>query len=261
MNAVIDLLKRHRSIRNYLPDPVSDAHLVHILQAAQAASTSSNMQAYSVVSIRDPLKKGQFAELAGNQKHVDEAPLLLVWCADLQRIRTAVRLHVDRELTQNVELLLLASLDAALAAQNAAIATESLGYGIVYIGGIRNNPKRASELLQLPQLVFPVFGMCVGYPAAEPDLRPRLPLAAVHHEEVYSNEHLPAQLAQYDQTLQAYYAERVGDDSCRRGTGWTTEMLRRMTMGNAREHLAAYLLEQGFAFDSAAGKSEPDDGH
>ncbi|SEN05201.1 oxygen-insensitive NADPH nitroreductase [Paenibacillus sp. OV219] len=248
MNDIIKQLQAHRSIRKFKPDPVTDEQLASILASAQAASTSSNIQAYSVVGVRNKGTKRQFAELAGGQKHIEEAPLFLVWCADLNRLQTAVQLHEgddDRELVQNVETFLLATIDTTLAAQNAAVAAESLGLGIVYIGGIRNDPKRAAELLKLPQFVYPVFGMCLGVPDQEPGIRPRLPVAAIYHEEIYGDEALVSSIKDYDETTKAYYSSRAGGS---KDTYWSKEMASRFHKGLLREHLHGFIEGQGYRF-------------
>ncbi|WP_054023265.1 oxygen-insensitive NADPH nitroreductase [Bacillus sp. FJAT-28004] len=243
MNEVIALLKKHRSIRKYKDTAIPERDLEQILLAAQAASTSSNIQAYSVIAVKDPERKRKFAELAGNQQQIVESPVFLIWCADLNKIRLAARLHEDVELRQNAELFLLGTIDVTLAAQNAAIAAESLGYGIVYIGGIRNNPKEITELLELPELVYPVFGMCVGVPDQEPDIRPRLPLAAVYHQETYKQSGLEDEIIAYDSITREYYASRKGGEQ---ETRWSREMLRRFKSDRLRDHLHDFLVGQGF---------------
>jgi FMN reductase (NADPH) len=246
MNKVIDQLLAHRSIRRYKADPVPLEHVERIVVAAQAASTSSNMQAYSVIGVTDGEAKSRLAELSGGQRHVEECPLFLVWCADLHRLQLAGR-HADPEFTieTNVETFLLGTVDAALAAQNAAIAAESLGYGIVYIGGIRNRPAEVTELLGLPPLVYPVFGMCVGVPDQQPDPRPRLPLSAVYHAGRYSaDDALAAAVRDYDTIMKEYYAARAGGG---KDTTWSKEMQARLS-GNLRRHLFEYLKGQGFEF-------------
>lgn len=247
MNDVIDLLKKHRSIRKYKEDAVPDAHLEQIILSAQAAPTSSNIQAYSVVAITDPERKRKFAELAGNQQHIAESPVFLVWCADLNKITLATNLHEKTELQQNVELFLLGTIDATLAAQNATIAAESLGYGTVYIGGIRNNPQGVTDLLELPSLVYPVFGLCVGVPDQEPDIRPRLPIGAVYHKEVYRGDGLVDEIKAYDDITRVYYAVRKGGGKGgEQETKWSREMLRRFSSGRLRGHLHDFLTSQGF---------------
>ncbi|NBD23114.1 oxygen-insensitive NADPH nitroreductase [Paenibacillus glycinis] len=246
MNDTISLLKSHRSIRKFSSQPVTDAQLAQILAAAQAASTSSNMQAYSVIGIRSEEKRDKLAELTGNQRHVAQAPLFLVWCADLNRLQTAVGLHRESpgfQLEQNMETFIMATVDAGLAAQNAAVAAESLGLGIVYIGGIRNRPQDVTELLKLPKLVYPVFGMCVGVPDQEPDQRPRLPLSAVYHEEAYDEAAIAEGIEAYDVTMRDYYAERSGTG---RTSVWSTEMAARFRPEQLRPHMRAYLESQGF---------------
>ena len=173
MNPTIELIKRHRSIRKYKPDPLTAEQIAAIVSAAQMASTSSNVQAYSVIGVTDPAKKKRLAELSGNQAYVEQCPLFLVWCADLHRLKLACAKQHTEMMHGMMENFIIATVDTALAAQNAALAAESMGLGIVYIGGIRNNPQGVVECLSLPELVYPVFGMCVGYPDQEPEIRPR----------------------------------------------------------------------------------------
>lgn len=244
MNDTISLLQKHRSIRKFTDAPVTPEQLSAILASAQAASTSSNMQAYSVIGVTDAGLKRQLAELAGNQAYVGECPLFLVWCADLRRYEQAVRRHTDAPVTGNAENFLVATVDAALAAQNAAIAAESLGLGVVYIGGLRNRPAEVSRLLQLPQLVYPVFGMCIGMPDQEPLLRPRLPLEAVYHENRYTEERYPAAIDAYDEAIRAYMAERTGGKT---DTVWSKEMAAKAI--RPRKHMKAFLSSQGFEID------------
>ncbi|QHW29870.1 oxygen-insensitive NADPH nitroreductase [Paenibacillus rhizovicinus] len=249
MNETIALMKAHRSIRKFAPTAVTDEQLKQILTAAQAASTSSNIQAYSVIGVRSEEKRNRLAELTGNQKHVAEAPLFLVWCADLNRLQAAVRHHkeqADFELTHNTEAFLMATVDTALAAQNAAVAAESLGLGVVYIGGIRNRPQEVSELLKLPKLVYPVFGMCVGIPDQLPDLRPRLPVSVVYHEEAYSDAGFAEGIAAYDATISHYYEVRSGGGKTSR---WSQEMTARFRQELLRPHMYDFLISQGFQLD------------
>ncbi|TYP72741.1 oxygen-insensitive NADPH nitroreductase [Paenibacillus methanolicus] len=243
---IIDALKGHRSIRKFKPDPIPDEHIRAIVEAAQAASTSSNIQAYTVIGVRDPERKQALSVLAGNQRYVAECPLMLVWCADLHRLELVMEMH-NGQLHQNTETLLLGTVDVSLAAQNAAVAAESLGYGIVYIGGIRNRPDDVAELLRLPANVYPVFGMCVGTSDQEPDLRPRLPMGAIYHEETYAeDETLLGAIKAYDETLQAYYAERSGGA---RASNWSVETASRMQADKLRGHMKGHLNRQGFRLE------------
>ncbi|NEW07775.1 oxygen-insensitive NADPH nitroreductase [Paenibacillus sp. SYP-B3998] len=242
MNEIISLLQNHRSIRKFTKEAVSSEQLSAILTAAQAASTSSNIQAYSVIGITDVEVRKQLAALAGNQGYVNECPLFLVWCADLHRFEQAVQLHGNTPVTGNAENFIIATVDAALAAQNAAIAAESLGLGVVYIGGLRNNPSEVSQLLELPQLVYPVFGMCIGTPDQEPLLRPRLPQEAVYHENRYTDK--PSAINVYDETIRTYMKERTGGKV---DTTWSKEMAGKAM--RPREHMKSFLRTQGYEIE------------
>jgi len=242
MNETIGLLMRHRSIRKFKSDPVPEQVLQAIVRAAQMASTSSNMQAYSVVAVTDEEKKRRLSEVAGHQRYVAECPLLLVWCADLYRHRVVCEKEGAAMAPGTTEQFLTATVDAALAAQNAAVAAESLGLGIVYIGGIRNDLREVTRLLNLPELVYPVFGMCVGYPDHDPGQRPRLPTHAVLHREAYRPQGMQEAIAAYDEELRRYYLSRTGG---RRDTTWSKEMADKFSRPQ-RTYLREYLEEQGF---------------
>ena len=240
---MIQRLLNHRSIRRYKSDPVTSQQLDTILVSAQHASSSSHMQAYSVIGITEPQLRGRIADLAGGQRHVREAPVFLVWCADLSRFEEAVELQ-GGTLEQTTEYFLVATVDASLAAQNAAVAAEALGLGIVYIGGIRNDMAGMSELLDLPPLVYPVFGMCIGVPDEQPDARPRLPLHVIYSENRYRQEGRRDVLEGYDKTYSEYIRSRSGGA---RESSWTREMKGRTDYpGRA---LTDHLEQQGFRFN------------
>lgn len=243
-NDTINLLMRHASVRKYKDTPVSEEQLNAIIGAGQMASTSSNVQAYSVIAVTDSALKSQLAGLAGNQAYIEQCPVFLVWCADLYRLREVTKPHLQGETSyeDSTENLIVASVDAALAAQNAAVAAESLGLGIVYIGGIRNQIAEVSELLGLPELVYPIFGMCVGYPDGATGLRPRLPLEAVLHRNHYNAEATVEQVKTYDKVSSDYMRERTHGA---KDTPWSVIMAERLAQP-ARLHMKEFLLSKGF---------------
>lgn len=244
MNETIELLMQHRSIRKFKEESVSDEQLHAMLAAAQMASTSSHVQAYSVIRVSDPDKRTQLAAWSGNQAYVESCPLFLVWCADLQRLKVAYSMHKDENggYFDNAEHLIVATVDVALAAQNAAVAAESMGLGVVYIGAIRNQIQKVTELLELPELVYPVFGMCVGYPAQQPETKPRLPLQAVLHENKYESGRYPELIRGYDRTIAEYMERRTKGKSRRT---WTENMYNKFSEP-VRMHMRDYLIERGF---------------
>ncbi|GAA3410947.1 oxygen-insensitive NADPH nitroreductase [Paenibacillus hodogayensis] len=245
MNDIVDLLQRHRSIRQFKQEPVSEEALEAIVRSAQMASTSSNVQAYSVIAVTRAETKRALSVLAGNQRSVAECPVLLVWCADLRRNRLACEREGVEMVSDTMENFIVATVDTALAAQNAAIAAESLGLGIVYVGGLRNDLREVTRLLDVPELVYPVFGMCVGYPDHESSVRPRLPVRAVLHRESYDRAGQQEALEEYDQTTRDYYLERTKG---KRATTWSQDMGEKFKRP-ARDYMRTYLEEQGFRFD------------
>ncbi len=250
VNPIIDLIHRHGSVRAYRPDPVPAETVETIVAAAQRTSTSSNLQAYSVVAVTDAAARSRLAELCGKQAHVSQAPVLLVWCADLARLERACELRGYTQEAGYAENFLIAAVDAAIAAQTAALAAESLGLGICYIGGIRNNMAQVIELLNLPHLTFPITGMTLGWPAAEPPIRPRLPLSAVLHWERYDPDQ-DVELADYDRAMAAtgIYGGRQVPVPDKPGEvadyGWTEHSARRVSRPS-RPDLRTVLEAQGF---------------
>lgn len=246
-NPTIDLIMNHRSIRQYTDQPVDRSVLEQIVAAGQTASTSSHVQAYSVVAVTEADRKAKLAGLCGNQAYVRDCPVFLVWCADLHRLKDAA-LRYTPELASHegsVENFIIATVDTALAAQNAAVAAESLGLGIVYIGGIRNRAPEVAELLGLPELVYPVFGMCLGYPDQTPVQRPRLPLQAVLHMEAYNAGKADAALPAYDEEMVKYISDRTGGE---RNTPWTRLMADKLTQP-ARLYMKDFLRDRGFKLE------------
>lgn len=226
MNDVIELMRSHRSIRKFTDEPVGDETIAEIMQAGFAAATSSNMQATTVIRVRSSETRAEIAALAGGQPWVEQAGAFFIWCADVAR-GAAVAADEVEPVTDMVEHFIRATVDVALAAQNAAVAAESLGLGICYIGGIRNDPQRVCELLELPDLVYPVFGFCVGHPLKE---------------ERYTIDNDPADVAAYDEHMREYYRSRTGG---KKDTSWTQDM-GALYGAEARPHLREFLAGRGF---------------
>ncbi|MDQ0196602.1 oxygen-insensitive NADPH nitroreductase [Paenibacillus wynnii] len=243
-NETLQLLKRHGSVRQFTDKPVTEEQLAAIIEAGQMASTSSNVQAYSVIAVTDQALKSKLAGLAGNQVYIEQCPIFLVWCADLYRLREVAKPHLDGATSyeDSTENLIVATVDVALAAQNAAVAAESLDLGIVYIGGIRNCIAEVSELLGLPDLVYPLFGMCIGYPAGTAGQRPRLPLQAVLHRERYNAETMVEQVKVYDEVTSEYMRERTGGANA---APWSAIMAKRLAEPT-RLHMKEFLHGKGF---------------
>jgi nitroreductase len=247
-NAHIALLLNHRSVRGYRPDALPAGTLETLVAAAQSAATSSNLQTWSVIAVTDPGRKAALAKLANNQKHIEQCPLFLVWVADLSRNqRLAQQESVTLEVMPYLETFLVAAIDAALAAQNATVAAESLGLSTVYIGALRNQPLEVAKVVDLPPGAFAVFGMCVGYAteAAFGEVKPRLPQEVVLHRENYLPPVDEAQRrSAYDAVIGGFSARNeMATDT------WTRRVIGRMgkiAAMSGRDRLVATLNAMGF---------------
>ena len=250
----IEQIHKHYSVRRYRPDPLPAGMVETVVAAGQRASTSSNLQTYSVVAVTVEETRTRLAELCGNQKQVAQAPVFLAWCADLSRLERVCQLRGYEAVLDYVEHFLVAAVDAAVAAQTAALAAESLGLGICYLGAIRNEPQAVIQLLELPRLVFPISGMTLGWPAAEPFIRPRLSLEAVLHWERYDAGGEPEALAAYDRAMietGIYRGRQVpvpGVQGEVEDYGWLEHSARRVSKP-VRTHLRRVLQKQGFRLE------------
>lgn len=243
----IAALLSHRTVRAFSGRPLPEGLLETLVASAQSAPSSSNLQVFSLVAVRDPETKAALAAVAGGQKHVIEAPLVLVWLADLSRLeRLGAREGKPTAGLDYLETLLVGVIDAALAAQNALVALESLGLGAVYIGALRNKPQEVARLLGLPPNVLGVFGMCIGYPDPErpADVKPRLPQKLVLHEERYDASLPEAALAHYEAAMKTFQQGQSMPE-----VGWAGMALNRVRGPEAltgRDKLKGDLLERGF---------------
>lgn len=184
---MIDIILNHRSIRKYQPKAVENEKLQQILSAATRASTTGNMQVYSMVVTQDAKIREQLWEAHFKQDMVLQAPVHITFCADFNRFSLWCKQRNADPGYDNFLSFLTAAIDALLAAQNAALAAENLDLGICYLGTVTWMADRFIEILQLPELVVPVGALVLGYPDERPPLTPRLPLKGIVHNEVYED--------------------------------------------------------------------------
>ena len=242
MNATLDLLTNHRSIRKFTDAPVGDELLHQLVTAGQAAASSSFLQGVTVMRVTDREKRAAFKDITGGQAYVEAAPEFLVFCADLSRPMRCCTAHGGTPAEGLTEHFIIATVDAALYAQNVAVAAESTGLGICYIGAIRNDAARAAELLDLPQQVYPVFGMCIGWPDQDPEVKPRLPVSVMLKENSYSIDGEAEAIAAYDEEMRAYYATRSANIKIQ---GWSEQMAGLLGK-ESRLHMRPFLESRGF---------------
>ncbi|MGR5238952.1 oxygen-insensitive NADPH nitroreductase [Vibrio alfacsensis] len=238
MNSTMQTILSHRSIRKFTPEPIDNAQMQAIIQAGLAASSSSMLQVVSIIRVTDHEKRRLLAEYAGNQAYVESAAEFLVFCIDYQR-HTRINSDVQADFT---ELTLIGAVDSGIMAQNCLLAAESMGLGGVYIGGLRNNAAQVDALLGLPSNTAILFGMCLGYPAQNPEIKPRLPAHVVVHENQYQPLNMD-DIQHYDQTMQDYYANRSSNQKL---SSWSQDVTGKLS-GESRPHILPYLNSKGLA--------------
>lgn len=181
----METVKNRRSIRKYAGKPVDEELLRRLLEVSERTQTMGNMQLYSVVVTRSEEMKKRLAPAHFNQPMVQTAPVVLTFCIDLRRFSKWCELRKAEPGYNNFEWFVTGSVDALLAAQTFCVAAEEKGLGICYLGTTTYNPQMIIEALELPELVFPITTVTVGWPAEMPEQVDRLPLEAIVHEETY----------------------------------------------------------------------------
>ncbi|KAL4876007.1 Nitroreductase-like protein [Aspergillus karnatakaensis] len=208
----------HESCRSFLPTPLPPSTLPTLTAAAQSASTSSLLQTYDIIAVQDPQRKSLLASLSESQPFINQAPLLLIFCPSLRRLENLSTLYnTQPKALDTMEMFITCTVDAAIAGQNVVFAAESLGLGACYVGAIRNDMERVCEVLGLPRLTYPVFGIAVGYPerlsgsdsgaGSGNGIKPRLPMGEILHDEVWSEdlERQRGNIEAYDAVLGEFY--------------------------------------------------------
>ena len=244
----IALLQKRVSVRQFTDAPVSEQAIEAVLSAAFRAPTSSNIQAYSVVVVRDPDIKQKLSVITNNQKHVLTTPVFLAFCADLTNISNALEERGHTIADNNLEVGLVSSIDAALVGMSTYLAAESVGLKGVMIGAVRNDAVATAKALGLPPRVYCVFGMCLGWPAEVPPQKPRMDFARMVHYESYGlrrdDRDSATAAADYDKALHAHYTE-IGKPTTT--DSWSHDIDNKFNP-QQREALRKQLAELGFDF-------------
>ncbi len=250
---VVEQQLAHKSVRTFLPDALPDGALETMVAAAQSASTGSALQQWSVIAVSDPALKQRLSNTIARTVPTDripwieEAPVLLLWVADSSRsARITNDSGVDPHVVRYLDSFVMATIDVSLAAQNAALAAESMGLGLVYLGVMRNAAVKVGKIVGLPEHSFIPFGMVVGKPdpARQSVQRPRLPQSVVLHHDLYDQDSHTGAIEGYEQ---AYLTFREGQGM--REKTWTGSVVEAMTsmdyMGG-RQHLRAFVETVGY---------------
>ena len=218
----IRLLENRVSIRKYSDELVPDEMVEAVLRSAFRAPTSSNIQSYTVIVVRNPETRQKLSVVTGGQKHVAETPVFLSFCDDMTRIDYALMKNQHNLNGNNMETGVVTSIDVALVGMSAYLTAESLGLRGLMIGAVPNNALETAEILGLPHRVYCVFGMCLGWPAEQPPQKPRMDIGATIHYEKYDVDATIASLDDYDRVLADHYE---ANDKPTTPDSWTHDML------------------------------------
>ena len=242
LNEVGQIIKSHRSIRKYTDQPIPEEVLNDILTAAQWASTSNNFQCYSIIVIKDAEAKKKVFELCEGQLSVEKCPVFLLFCIDFFRISMACQKNDISFNIDQLDYLVVGSVDTSLAVENSYLMAKAHGLGGVMIGAVRKKAEQISELVKLPRYVIPLVGMSLGYPDENPQQKPRLPIRGVAHNEFYHIDNAVSALEEYEGITEDYYAERTNGE---RSEGWSKTIANYFDT-KKRPDIKDFIMRQGY---------------
>jgi len=247
---------RHRICRRYTDEPVSDELLEALLAAALSTPAKSDLQQVAIVVVDDAERRGRIADLIPDMPWIRSAARFLVFCGDGRRIRRLCAHHGIEFGNDHLDAVLNPATDAAMHLAGFVWAAESAGLGTCPISVVRNHLDAVTEICELPELVFPVAGLCVGWRADRGHQVLRLPPTLTVHRDVYRDEHLVDDVEDYDRRRDAIFSIPATSQQHRDRFGvadfygWSLDKARQ-TSATERADLADYLRRRGFKIDPA----------
>ncbi|MGM8140246.1 oxygen-insensitive NADPH nitroreductase [Enterococcus italicus] len=242
MNQTIKQLTDHVSVRAFKDTPLTDSQKETLVTAARSGSSSNFVQAFSIIDISDAALRSELAAITNSAPYVNQTGVFYVFVADLYRQATLLEANGESLAgIQSMESLMVSIVDTTIAAQNMAVAAESLDLGICYIGSIRNDIDKVAKLLDLPPFTVPVFGLTIGHPVSKNNPKPRMPQKNQVAENHYPREQF-ANLGAYEEQTAAYYAKRGVNAQ---ETSWSEKNIL-FFKEVRRPEVAEFLKKQGF---------------
>ncbi len=235
----------HRTIRFFQDKPIPDELMDHLLTVMNRTATSNGLQTASVIRVTDDDKKQQISEVS-NQAYIAKAPELFIFLVDAYRMKEIAQASgSDGDDYRSMNVFFQGVADAYLNAQNLTTAIESFGLGATFLGSILNDSQRMIDILDLPELTFPILGVIFGYPDDDPELKPRMPLDLKVGENGYPHsEDILADLAPYDEEMTHYYDTRQKNQ---RSDSYTKQIIRKVeNPSEKRNELLRVVKNQGF---------------
>ena len=249
---VLAAMANHRTIRSYAPRPV-DPRLVRVLAAvALSAPSKSDLQQADIVIVEDPAQRAALSALLPDNPWAAKAPAFLVFCGNNQRQRRVHELRGHAFVNDHLDAFFNAAVDAGIVLSAFVVAAEAAGLTTTPISAIRNHPAEVAAILALPSHVFPLAGLCLGWPAHGGSISPRLPLSTFVHTDRHDSAGLDADIAEYDarRNLTRPYTARRRDDLFGAGQsyGWSEDKARQYGQPE-RSGWGAFVRGIGFRLD------------
>ena len=253
-NPTLEAQLAHRSHRAFKAEAVPDELLNTLFAAAFSAPSKSDLQQASVILVSDKAKQSRIAKLSASTEWVADAPVFIVWCGDNRRIRRLAEWREHRFANDHLDAFMNAAVDAAIVMQNFIVAAEAVGLGCCPVSEIRDQIYALSDELELPEAVFPVAGLCLGYPNDEPPISLRLPLEVTVHRDRYDDVNLLDEVVAYDQRREAMVPtpkeeqRMVEEYGFSENYGWSENRARQYSKP-ARADFGFYVRKQGFSLE------------
>ncbi len=243
-----------KSCRIFKKTKVSKEILISLLASAQAAPTKSNLQQYSILFIKNKKIKNHISKLLGKISWALKAPLFFLFLADIRRNQIITQYKGYEYKNNSVDYLLNAVIDASLAMQNLINSAEEFGLGICPISMVRNHLEEVKKLCHLPESVFPIAGLSVGWPDENNEISIRLPMKVVFHEDFYNDKDMLKQIDHYDKTIECIQPilkskqRHVNVYGFNKKNTWSENISRQMSLPERKE-FKKWLKSNGFNLD------------
>ena len=251
LNDTLSTLLLHRSCRHYKKKIVSDDLVQALIAVAFSAPSKSDLQQVSVIRITDKAKLNRLAQHNHEVSWIADAPVFMVWCGDSRRIRRLSEWKQHGFANDHLDAFMNAAVDVGIALQSFISAVESLGLGCCPVSQIRDDIELLSHELALPKWVFPVAGLCVGWPVKQENISMRLPLEITVHDNMYSDSHLFDEASKYDIRREQVDPTAPAQQRLKykygvtEGYGWSEDKTRQYAEP-MRTDFGAYIRKQGF---------------
>lgn len=249
--SLVSILRR-RTHRRFEDRPIDERTFQTLLACALSSPSKSDLQQLSIVRVKDPEARAAIASWIPSMPWIGTCPEFLVFCADHRRIRRICAQRGHDFSNDNLDGFVNATIDAALALETFVLAAESVGLGCCPISVLRDHIDKATDLLGLPECVYPIAGLCIGHPAAPGHLVPRLPPSVTVHVDRYDDTDLEQQVADYDRRRDAIYSIPVEKQKSTDRYGvsddytWSEDKARQESLPE-RDGFRTFLESRGFA--------------